>query len=115
MKIDRDQAPETVLQELGHRIARRRISLGLSQAEAARTAGLGKRTVERLEAGADSQVSTLLRLLRALDLMDRVEALVPEVGISPMDLMKLRGRERKRAQRTKPPTSGGDWRWGDEE
>ncbi|MFH1529742.1 MAG: helix-turn-helix domain-containing protein [Pseudomonadota bacterium] len=115
MKIDGHLATEAVLEELGRRIAQRRIDLGLSQADTARAAGLGKRTVERLEAGADSQLSTLLRLLRVLDLTDGVEALVPSVGISPMDLLKLKGKERRRAPRGDAPRAESAWRWGDEE
>ena len=115
MKIDKHLAAEAILKELGHRLGQRRLDLGLSQAEVARLAGLGKRTVERIEAGTDSQASTLLRLLRVLDLMDGVENLVPEVGIRPMDLLKLKGKERRRAPRKRLPKTGHGWRWGDEE
>jgi transcriptional regulator with XRE-family HTH domain len=63
----------------------------------AEQAGVSKRTVERIEAGATAQMSTLIRLLRALELLDRLETLVPESGPRPMDLVKLKGKARKRA------------------
>ena len=50
MKIDKQLTPEAVLEELGRRLARRRLDLGMTQADAAEQAGLGKRTVERTEA-----------------------------------------------------------------
>ena len=43
MKIEKQSAPEAVIQELGTRIARRRIERGMTQAEAAEQAGVGKR------------------------------------------------------------------------
>jgi len=116
MRIDEQGAPEAVLQELGQRLARRRLETGLSQDEVARRAGVGKRTLERMEGGADCQVSTLLRVLRVLGLMDGVEGLAPDVAQRPMDLLEGRRRERKRAPR-KPPVAAPReaWRWGDEE
>ena len=114
MKIEEHLTPEAVIEELGRRIARRRLDLGVTQAEAAEAAGVGKRTVERIEAGGDSQTSTLLRLLRVLDLMDGVERLVPEVGPRPMDLLKLKGKERKRASSKRSSKQSNEWRWGDE-
>jgi len=114
MKIDDALAPEAVLGELGRRLARRRLDLGITQAEAADRAGIGKRTVERIEAGLDTQASTLIRLLRVLDLAGGIEGLIPEPRPSPMELLRLDGKRRRRAssRRKAQPTSG--WRWGDE-
>lgn len=113
MKIEKQMSDEAVLVELGHRIARRRIDLGLTQARAAEEAGIGKRTVERVEAGSDTQVATLIRLLRVLDLADELNRLVPEPWPRPMDLLKLKGKERKRASSRRCARSRGDWQWGD--
>ena len=115
MRIQNEMIPEVILKEVGHRLAQARIDLGLTQAEAAHRAGLGKRTVERIESGADSQLSTLFRLLRVVGLLDRVETLIPEPDNRPMDLLKLGQRQRKRAPRTRSRTEKREWRWGDEE
>jgi transcriptional regulator with XRE-family HTH domain len=109
LKIDNQLGLNAVLGELGTRIARRRLDLGITQAEVAAAAGLGKRTVERIEAGGDSQMSTFVRLLRALDLIDRVERLVPEATPRPMDLLKLKGKERKRASSKQNGNSIDEW------
>jgi transcriptional regulator with XRE-family HTH domain len=114
MKVQSQLTPEAVLAELGRRIARRRLELGVTQAEVADRAGIGKRTVERIEAGGDTQVSTLVRLLRELELDDAVVNLVPQTGPSPMDLLKLKGRQRMRASAKRAPTPRAGWRWGDE-
>lgn len=114
MKIEGLLTDEAVLIELGGRLARRRIELGLAQAALAEQAGVSKRTVERIEAGAAAQTVTLIRILRVLDLLSRLETLVPDAGPSPMDLLKLKGKERKRAPRKKKSPSGKPWQWGDE-
>ena len=113
MRIDDQLTPEAALQELGRRLARRRVELGIPQEAAAEQAGVGKRTVVRVEAGEDSQLSTLVRLLRVLGLMAELDRLIPEAGPRPLDLVKLKGKERKRAsaKRTNKPRSR--WRWGD--
>lgn len=117
MRIEKQITPAAVIAELGARMARRRIELGMTQAEAAGQAGLGKRTVERIEAGADTQLSTLIRLLRVLDLTERLEQLVPAGVISPMELLRHKGqtkpRKRARSKRASGPKE--PWKWGDEQ
>lgn len=114
MKIEYLLTDESVLAELGVRLSQRRIERGLSQAVLADQAGVSKRTVERMEAGATTQTATLIRILRVLQLLDRLETLVPAAGPGPMDLLKLKGKERKRAPRKKANPSGKPWQWGDD-
>lgn len=114
MKIEGLLTDEAILAELGGRIARRRLELQLTQEMLAEQAGVSKRTVERIEAGATAQMSTLIRLLRVLELLDRLETLVPEAGPRPMDLVKLKGKTRKRASGKRKSTDEEPWHWGDE-
>ena len=116
MDIESSMSDKAVLAEIGHRLGRRRVELELTQAELAREAGVGKRTVERVEAGESTQFSTLIRILRGLDLLDALGAVVPESRPRPMELLKLRGKERQRASskmRRKHPEE--EWTWGDED
>jgi transcriptional regulator with XRE-family HTH domain len=114
MKIEGLLTDEVILEELGGRLARRRLELQLTQEMLAEQAGVSKRTVERAEAGATVQVSTLIRILRVLELLDRLEALVSEAGPRPMDLVRLKGKERKRASGKRKSTNKQPWHWGDE-
>lgn len=114
MKIEELLSDETILLELGERLAQRRLELELTQAELAEQAGVSKRTVERIEAGATTQLSTLIRILRILELLDRLENLVPVSGPRPLDLLKLKGKERQRAPRGKKSAPDEPWKWGDE-
>jgi hypothetical protein len=72
--------------------------------------------VERLEAGESTQLSSLIRILRALGLLDRFEALVPEPLPSPIEQLQLQGKQRQRASGRSAedePAEGG-WTWGDD-
>ena len=113
MKIN-NLSDEAILAELGLRLARRRLELDLTQAELAEQAGVSKRTVERLEAGAPTHLSTLIQILRFLQLLDGLEALVPEVAPRPLELLKLKGKARQRASRKRVQSGSEPWQWGDE-
>ncbi len=85
----------------------------LTQAELAVQAGVGKRTVERLENGKSAQMSTLVRVFRVLNLLPNLDAMIPEQGISPLDLVKLKGKTRKRASRSRGTAGTAKWEWKD--
>lgn len=115
MKIEKGMTDEAVLAEIGARIASRRLALGLSQAEVAEQAGVGKRTLERIEAGESAQVSTFIRILRVLDALPGLESAIPESGPRPMELLKRKGKVRQRAPgRRAAPRAEKPWSWGDE-
>jgi len=112
MKITGLLTDDAVLAELGARIARRRLDMQLTQAALAEQAGIAKRTLERMEAGESSQLSTLVRVLRVLDAASALDSLLPESGTRPMDLLKQKGRARKRASGQRAAkTTGKPWRW----
>ena len=115
IKIDNLLTDEAVLIEIGQRIARRRLELQYTQAEVAERAGVGKRTVERIEAGGSAQSLTLIRVFRVLDLLPGLDRLIPEAEVlSPMDLLKRKGKERQRASsRRASDQSDEPWTWGD--
>jgi DNA-binding XRE family transcriptional regulator len=106
---------EAILIELGRSLAERRIRDGWTQAELAKQAGIGKRTLERIEAGNSCQTAVLVRILRILELEQALAGIVPKAGPSPMELWKMKGKERKRASsKTRPKTREKKWNWGDE-
>lgn len=113
MPIQRLMRDEALLQVLGQRIARLRLNRNLTQAQLAEQAGISKRTLEHLEAGAAAtQLSLYLRVLRQLDLLERLELLNPEPQPSPLALLKLRQSGRKRASRRRVAAPASTWTWG---
>lgn len=104
-----------ILAEIGKRIARYRIDSQMTQAELAEQAGVSKRTVERIEAGASVQLSTVIRILRVLDLLQGLDQMIPEPVPRPLDLLKQKGKVRQRASSSKSPEKASKkWTWGDE-
>lgn len=87
----------------------------MTQAKLAKEAGVGKRTVERIEAGGSAQLSSLVRVLRALGGLDRLIQLIPDEGPSPLQLLKAKKKERKRAssRRGTKQVPAREWTWGD--
>lgn len=88
MKIDQFFNPLAILNELSVRLCSYRQSQNLTQTDLAKAAGVGKRTIERIEAGMDTQLSTLFKIMSALDLTKNLEQLIPNPKISPVSLLK---------------------------
>lgn len=112
---------DAVLTELGRRLARHRLARNWTQAELAARAGLGKATVQRVERGESVQMSTAIKLLRALELLEGLDAAVPpsiELPIARWEQERrrqLHARRRARGRRTADEqTAGGPWRWADQ-
>jgi transcriptional regulator with XRE-family HTH domain len=114
MRIESQNTDETVLAELGRRLARARLDANLSQKQLAHEAGVSKATVERLEAGDPVKSNGLIRVLRALGRLDALDRLLPEPLPSPVERLELQGRRRQRAGRKAKEQDTGPWRWGDE-
>ena len=113
MKTSNQLADDAILRALGARLGRIRLQRNLTQADLASQAGVSKRTVERIEGGGATLLVNLVRVCRALGLVEGFETLIPEPAPSPVAQLKLRGKERKRASSVKPPEPQGKWRWGD--
>jgi transcriptional regulator with XRE-family HTH domain len=123
MMIIAQNTDETVLAELGARLARTRLEANITQGQLAAEAGVGLATLERMEAGQTTKLSSFIRVLRALGLLDALDRLVPEPTPSPLERLKLRGKQRRRAASPARATSPTEhrraaeprpWSWGDE-
>lgn len=115
MRIEDINTPEAILAEFGQRIAHRRVEMNLTQTALAEQAGVGKRTVEAVEAGNDCQLSTLIRLLKTLKLTSHLDQLIPEATLSPIELVKSQGKKRQRASTPKTSKAKKPWQWGDDQ
>lgn len=115
MKVNNTLTDAAVLEELGKRLAHARIASSLTQADLADQAAVGKRTVERIEAGESVQLISLIRVLRVLDLLEAFDEIAPEGGPGPIEILERHGKVRQRASsaRTKSLTKK-PWAWGDE-
>lgn len=107
-------SPEADLKSIGARIAQLRLGRNLTQASLAKEAGTSVSSIKRLEAGGNTSLETLLRVLGALGLADRLLDALPDPAVRPIERVKLGGRERRRASGTTPTPSASDWAWGED-
>jgi transcriptional regulator with XRE-family HTH domain len=119
MRIDGYIADGAVLAELGARLERARLERNLTQSELATQAGVERKALARMEGGESVRLVSFIRVLRALGLLDALDRLVPEPAPSPIELLKLQGRQRRRAtgrrrRAGRSRVQDGPWRWGDE-
>jgi len=109
---------ERILEHLGERLSRYRLDRNVTQADLAREAGIHKNTVFRLEAGESTQTKNLIRVLRVLGLLERLDALVPDPVPSPLKQLEEQERQRKRAVSKSdqhPDSESPDWTWADDQ
>ncbi|HEV7804980.1 MAG TPA: helix-turn-helix transcriptional regulator [Solirubrobacteraceae bacterium] len=115
MRITNAVTDDAVLVELGQRLTRLRLDRNLTQQQLADEAGVSRHTVLRLEDGHSVTAVALVRLLRALELLDGLELLVPQPLPSPIEQLEREGARRQRASGSRGEI--GDepshpWRWG---
>jgi len=119
MDVEHQGPDRAVLAELGQRLRDARLERNLSQERVAEEAGIGRFTLQRMEAGESPSLINFVRVLRALGLVDNLERVLPGPAPSPIEELERRGRRRQRAgsaRATDGEEDGGKrWRWGDEE
>jgi len=115
MKIDSKMTDEALLRLVGERLAGLRLARNLTQQQLAEQAGLGLRTVQRLELGAAAtQLSGFIRVCRVLELVENLETFIPQPAVSPMAQLQQAGRKRRRATGKKTAPGGArNWTWGE--
>lgn len=106
-------AAEDIEADLGRRLEQLRLSQNRNQSQIAKEAGVSRRTMTRLENGEGVSLDTLIRVMRALGVVERLQTLLPDPAIQPIDRVRLKGNTRERA-RPKVADTSGPWQWGDE-
>ena len=112
-----DRKPGTSRQvetEIGSRLARLRLSRNVTQYMLAEDAGVGVRTLRRLEAGEPSTLDTFLRVALALDLGDAILGAIPTGRIRPIERVSRSGFERQRARPQPKENRDATWTWADD-
>ena len=101
--------------ELGRRLAGIRLARNVTQKALSEAAGIGLRTLRRLETGESSKLDSFLRVTMALGLADELLAAVPSRDIRPIERVSSRKSERKRARPARARAPEEPWRWGDDQ
>jgi len=117
MRIADLHTDKAVLAELGKRLREARLARNVSQSALAQEAGMARFTLQRIEEGQSSSTTNLIKLLRALDLLEGLDGLAPEGIDRPVDQMRRRSERRRRAgapRKGLPEKDADQWQWGDE-
>ena len=101
-----DMNDGAILESLGDRIRRERLNQNRTQKEIATKSGAALFSIQRLEGGKGCTLTTFIKILRALGSIDQLDLFMPEPGVSPLDLMRLSGRQRKEASGNRGRSSG---------
>ena len=87
---------QAIAVEIGHRITQLRLEKNLTQQQLADEIGLSRMGYGKLEKGA-GKFENIIATLRVLDRLDLIENFIPEIDFSPMEQLKLKGKQRVRA------------------
>jgi transcriptional regulator with XRE-family HTH domain len=95
--------PEELQTVLGERLRRLRLNRNLDQRTTAEKAGISEKALRNLESGRGSTVETLMRVLKALDYLQGIDMLAPEISVNPLDLLRQPKAPQRARRSTKPP------------
>ncbi|WP_103863960.1 helix-turn-helix transcriptional regulator [Aquimarina sp. I32.4] len=99
MKLN-NLSDEQVLIELTRRVKQKRLNRNVTQDELSKKAGVHVQTIKNFESGKTTTLLTFIQVLRALGDLDVFDSFFPDPGVSPIELLKLKGKERERASRS---------------
>ena len=91
--------PSAIAKELGDRIKTARLNANLTQKALANKAGVSLKAVTNGEKG-KSTLESMIAILIALEITEQLNFFIPKQEISPVQLIELKGKERKRATST---------------
>ena len=91
-----DLTAHAIAGELGDRIKIARLNANLTQKALAKKAGVSLKAVTNGEKG-KSTLESMIAILIALEITEQLNFFLPKQEISPVQLIELKGKERKRA------------------
>lgn len=87
----------SIAAEVGRRIELMRLEQNLTQQQVADEVGISRVSYGKLVGGA-GKFENVIAVLRVLGSLDLVDQFVPESTFSPMEQLKLKGKQRQRAR-----------------
>ncbi len=100
MRISNSNTDTELIRELGQRLRAYRLRQNLRQSDLAQQTGLTQVTVSNVENGKDPRLSSVIKIMRALNLLDELEQFLPDPGVSPMEMLRINRPSRQRASNT---------------
>ncbi|MFI1743142.1 helix-turn-helix domain-containing protein [Thalassobellus sediminis] len=89
---------KSIIETIGSYIKQQRLNQNKTQAQTAEHAGVNRWTISQIENGEAISLTSLVQILRALDLLHVFNSFKIETQISPLELAKLEKQKRQRAR-----------------
>ena len=86
-----------ILREIGRSLRQVRLNRNQSQQVVADAAGIDRATLSQIEHGRPTSLLTFVQLLRSLEQLDFLSALVATAEVNPVALARLTARQRRQA------------------
>jgi transcriptional regulator with XRE-family HTH domain len=87
--------------EIGRQLRALRLRKNIDQKRLAEMSGIALNAVKRLESGRGTTLKSLIKVLRSLEREDWLASLMPQISVSPMQMLKNRKPERCRVSRAR--------------
>lgn len=96
---------EQILKEIGKRLKTFRLNQNMTQQEIGEMIGKGADDISRIEHGKAMTMISFLRILRALNKLEYLDKILEPPKVSPMQMLKMEEKRRKRASKPRKPKS----------
>ena len=94
-----------IMAEIGKRLKTHRLRKNITQKDLAGRSGVSTLSVQNLERGRSVTLTTLISILRALRMLSNLDQFITEPPVSPIELLKLKGKSRQRSRRSSSKSS----------
>lgn len=107
----RSMSDKALMEQIGEFVRHHRVQRNITQEKLAHDADISRSTLSLLERGEAVTLTTLIRVLRVLDLLHVMEAFRVRVPVSPIEMAKAEKRARRRAggRRGESNADKSDW------
>lgn len=92
---------KAIISSIGEYLKHQRLVQNKTQAKIAEIAGINRWTMGQIENGEAISLTSLIQILRALDLLNVLDTFKVETQVSPIALAKLEKQKRQRARNSK--------------
>jgi transcriptional regulator with XRE-family HTH domain len=86
---------------IGQRIKQLRLDYNITQKELATKTGMSRVSISKIERGKGANLSSLIQIMRGLRVLENIEHLIPEQEISPIEMIRLKNKSKKKRASTK--------------
>lgn len=93
----RSMSDAAIGKTIGHRLQELRLRQNMSYLDLSAETGVSRQTLHSLLHQGKGTLATAIAVMRALDDLENLAPILAEIPLSPIQLLKLKGEQRKRA------------------